>query len=134
VTSPKKGVRHVPLGGLPVWTIVATLTLIAVAAVVLTVVLVQRNVERGAATHILPNMFASRLDFGVPTNAPRDLTVNDFDGDGINDVATANFGSISTFFGEGNGTYVHSADYASSANHIVSVDLDGDTDVDVVTS
>ncbi|HEX8816159.1 MAG TPA: VCBS repeat-containing protein [Terriglobales bacterium] len=60
---------------------------------------------------------------------PYDITVADFNGDGILDLATANNGpnSISVFFGNGNGTFKSPVNYYSpSPERVLAVDLNGD--------
>src|SRR5712692_5107814 len=50
--------------------------------------------------------FTDPVDFGVG-RSPRSVTVGDFNGDGIQDLAVANFASndVSILFGKGDGTF-----------------------------
>jgi hypothetical protein len=60
---------------------------------------------------------------------PYDITVADFNGDGILDLATANNGpnNVSVFFGNGDGTFKTPVNhFAPLAERVLAVDLNGD--------
>jgi hypothetical protein len=78
--------------------------------------------------------------FGSPvyapvSTAPRAVAVADFNGDGKPDMVTANSlaNTISVAFGNGDGTYGPTTDYAAGAapNHVLAADLNGDGKPDI---
>jgi hypothetical protein len=81
--------------------------------------------------------------FGAPTEYPfgvdpRSVAIADFDGDGIRDIAAANFGSgvLSLFHGVGDGTFSDPTfvGLGARAYTVVAADFDGDGDPDLVTA
>jgi hypothetical protein len=76
--------------------------------------------------------------FGVGGLAPSDLTVSDFNGDSLLDVATVNVVSndVSILLGNGEGGFSFLGTFANpdAANSIGASDFDSDGDVDVILS
>ena len=73
-----------------------------------------------------------------PGSAPEDLTVGDFNDDGLEDLATANTGdaSISILLGTGVGVYGAATTFSLDSNYseplsLTAGDLDGDGDIDI---
>lgn len=70
--------------------------------------------------------------------SPMELVTDDFNGDGILDIATSNYtdGSVSVLFGNGDGTFQDKIDTVVGANpwSIISADFDGDSDKDIAVS
>ena len=73
----------------------------------------------------------TRSDFGVGVS-PRSVTVGDFNGDTIEDLATANFqipGSVSILLGNGDGTFLSAQDFGAGVGptSVTVGDFNGDT-------
>ena len=81
--------------------------------------------------------FVARKDFGVG-DAPYSVTVGDFNGDTIEDLATANISSdnVSILLGKGDGTFLSAQDFgAGDRPHSVTVgDFNGDTIEDLAVA
>lgn len=73
----------------------------------------------------------------IAGDAPRSVAVGDFDGDGRHDLAVANWGgdTVSTYFGNGDGTFVDGPvlDVGLVPEDVAVADLDGDGAADIVT-
>ena len=84
--------------------------------------------------------FATALPFvtGVAGGTPEGVTVGDFNGDGIQDLAVANPGSnqVSILIGNGNGSFQAPLTATSGAapSAVVTADLNGDGFLDLVTT
>ena len=77
--------------------------------------------------------FQTPMSFNVD-KTPHSLTIADFNGDGIEDIAAANWCSsdISVLLGNGDGTFRGPSDYpVSSALSVTAADLNGDGKVDL---
>jgi hypothetical protein len=81
--------------------------------------------------------FNARQDFGTP-DCPLAATVNDFNGDGKQDIAVSTcLGKISVLLGAGDGTFGVNTDYAPTSfrmEAVVSEDFNGDGHADIAAS
>jgi predicted nucleotidyltransferase len=88
-----------------------------------------------AAFRAVPRLFDGTL---YPTGAgTRSAVLGDLDGDGDQDIVTANYySSASVLLGNGDGSFAARVDYAlpHGANSVALGDVDGDGDLDIVTS
>ena len=99
----------------------------------------------GSVSVLLNNgngIFVSKVDYAVG-DGPRSVFSMDLDGDGDNDLATANMGdppewigSVSVLLNNGNGIFVSKVDYAvgDGPRSVFSMDLDGDGDNDLAVA
>jgi len=82
-------------------------------------------------------LFAPAVNYGVGIN-PHAIFAADLDGDGDNDLATANNLSddVSILMNNGNGTFQAAVDYraGTTPNSVVAVDLDSDGDKDLAVA
>lgn len=81
--------------------------------------------------------FTVSANISVPYSSPSSVTTGDFTGDGIKDLATANYNGHSIIFrGTGNGQYTFfDVEYSGTGlTDIDSVDYDSDGDLDIVIS
>ncbi len=82
-------------------------------------------------------MFAPQVSYPAG-DAPRSVFSIDFDGDGNNDLATANGGSdnVSILLGNGDGTFQSAVNYAAGSNpySVFAADFNGDGNNDLVTA
>ncbi|MFH1620538.1 MAG: FG-GAP-like repeat-containing protein, partial [Patescibacteria group bacterium] len=81
--------------------------------------------------------FLSAVDYGVG-NHPRLVFAADLDGDGDDDLATANYSSnsVSILVNNGDGTFVAAVNYAvgNRPATVFAADLDGDGDNDLAVA
>ncbi|MBN8554562.1 MAG: VCBS repeat-containing protein [Deltaproteobacteria bacterium] len=79
---------------------------------------------------------AAKVDYTVKT-APRNVSIGDINGDGINDLVVSNFttGQVSLLTGTGSGTYNTQSNITATAARGLDVgDIDGDGVLDIVTT
>ena len=83
------------------------------------------------------DLFNTRIDYAVGDN-PSSVFSTDLDGDGDNDLVTANAGSdnVSILLNNGDGTFQSTFNYAVGVapHSVFSTDLDGDGDDDIATA
>ncbi len=82
-------------------------------------------------------LFAPKVDYATG-NGPSSVFIADLNGDGDNDLITANEGSrtVSVLLNNGDGTFAGKVDYAAGTAPIsvFSADLDGDEDIDLTVA
>ncbi|MCM8622351.1 MAG: Ig-like domain-containing protein, partial [Candidatus Accumulibacter sp.] len=85
--------------------------------------------------------FADRVDYDLPPGSANSVTLGDVDGDGDLDIVTSSSyfyssSSASVLLGKGDGSFAARVDYALpiGANSVALGDVDGDGDLDIVTS
>jgi hypothetical protein len=60
--------------------------------------------------------FTARRDFAIGSSEPQSVAVGDFNGDGVPDLATANYhDSVSVFLGNGDGTFQPDVTFAAGS-------------------
>ncbi|MEA2031279.1 MAG: FG-GAP-like repeat-containing protein [candidate division Zixibacteria bacterium] len=90
-----------------------------------------------ATSAFAQDMFDTRIDYAVG-DGPSSVFSADFNGDGYNDLATANWDSdnVSILLGNGDGTFQSAVNYAVGygSNSVFSADFDGDGNNDLATA
>src|SRR5260370_42672145 len=88
------------------------------------------NVLVAAAAQAQDVSFIARRDFDTAGVSPVSVAVGDFNGDGVQDLVIANFGSnnVSVLLGNGDGTFQGARNFAAGAspNSVAVGDFNGD--------
>ncbi len=89
------------------------------------------------ASAVLADPFAPKVDYGA-NEKPQAIATGDLDGDGDQDLITANMGgnTISVLKNNGDGSFSEKVDYATGEwpRSVIAADLDGDGDLDLAVA
>jgi hypothetical protein len=101
------------------------------------IVLTLLGLALGAATAVADPLFGGKFDFATGSY-PYSVAIGDLNGDGIPDLATANYGSasVSVLLGTGDGTFTPRTDFTTgnSPRFVAIGDLNADGKPDLVTA